>query len=477
MENSYGRLIKDSFDTVAEKTHAYHFLTERHIQALWMEQKYIKNLATSTDEAIEVISPGIWNIEAGPDFRKAHIKIGQKEYFGDVEIHLNDDSWYHHHHHSDERYNQVILHVSVWKPRQPIPIVTSTDKSILTLHLESFLTIPLTRIVQLIDLELYPYKKFIGSGKCAQELFKGLSETPIGSFFQKAAEWRLEQKREYLNIRVPDHLLQAGAGIAMALGYKNNAERFLELFIELESENFVNENEALGWLMAKCGFFKDHFVNIWGKSDFYQHLKILAENFPMNSSFHLSLNQIRPLNHPVRRLVYLAKMIFDKSIKMISSHLKVLWKQHWRGCQIQEKWKSLMGSYLSLVPTYQDDYWNSHFLFETDKKSETITLIGDDLKREIVINTFLPLLKKEIDYGDYQEMEAFKSFYNSFPASKTGKAKYLAHRFFGNTPKGKLLNKADMEQGAYQLHHDFCVHFEASCEGCPFVQRFKTAFH
>ncbi|MBA2728815.1 MAG: DUF2851 family protein [Parachlamydiaceae bacterium] len=477
MENPYRRLIENPIDAVAEKKHAYHFLTERHIQALWMEQKYVKNLTSSEGEAIEVISPGIWNIEAGPDFRKAHIRVGQRESYGDVEIHLNDDSWYHHHHHNDERYNQVVLHVSLWKPRQPIPIVSSANKSILTLHLESFLTIPLARIVQLIDLELYPYKKFIGSGKCAQELFKGLPDTRIGVFFQKAADWRLEQKSQYMNVRVAEPLLQAGAGIAMALGYKNNAERFLELFLEIDKENFIDEESALAWLMSKCGFFKDHFARIWGKSDLYQHLKLQADKFENASSVQLSLNQIRPLNHPVRRLVYLAKMHFDNSIKAILLHLTALWKQNWREYNRVGKWKPLLESFLFLIPNYKDDYWNSHFLFENEKRTETLTLIGDDLKREIVINTFLPLLQGELDNCDYLELEAFKGFYNSLPASKTGKAKYLAHRFFGNTPKGKILNKADIEQGAYQLHHDFCVHFEASCEGCPFVQRFKTSFH
>ncbi len=474
--NSYSRLIAQSIENVAEKEHPYHLVTERHVQALWMEQKYIKGLALSTGETLEVLSPGIWNVEAGPDFRKAHIRIGKKEYFGDIEIHLNDESWYYHHHHNDERYNQVILHVSVWKPRQPLPILNIANRSILTLHLEPFLTIPLARIAQLIDLELYPYKKFIGSGKCAQELFNSLNNESIVNLFQKAAEWRLEQKLRYLQLRVLQTDRQLAAGIAMALGYKNNAESFLGLYQEMCDESFLNEENALAWLMRKCGFFNEYFSKLWGKSHYYQHLKVYADKLNIPSNVHLALNQIRPLNHPVRRLVYFVKMYFDPGLFSLKSSLKLTWDLSWRECHHKKKWKPFFEACLALIPSYQDNYWNSHYLFERESRTETLTLIGNDLKREIVINILLAILKNDLNAEDYIELEAFKSFYSSLTASKTGKSKYLTHRFFGDTSKGSILNKADMEQGAYQLHHDFCVHFEASCEGCPFVKRFKTIF-
>lgn len=81
-----------SFATeVAEKKNVYHILTERHLQAMWLEQKYFHILKTCDGRHIEVISPGIWNSEAGPDFLKAHLKIGDQEYQGDIEIHLSQE--------------------------------------------------------------------------------------------------------------------------------------------------------------------------------------------------------------------------------------------------------------------------------------------------------------------------------------------------------------------------------------------------
>lgn len=91
-----------------------------------------------------------------------------------------------------------------------------------------------------------------------------------------------------------------------------------------------------------------------------------------------------------------------------------------------------------------------------------------------MINLFLPLIAKDIEKnGHVDEITAFHHLYRSLPSSKAGKKSYLIHRFFGNSKKGEVLSNAYAEQGAYQLHYDFCSHFEASCEGCPFVERYK----
>src|ERR1700733_3251385 len=78
---------------LAETQYPYLHITERHLQVMWLEQKYFRGLATPEGFPIEVISPGIWNSEAGPDFLKAHLRIGPDEVKGDVELHLSDEGW------------------------------------------------------------------------------------------------------------------------------------------------------------------------------------------------------------------------------------------------------------------------------------------------------------------------------------------------------------------------------------------------
>ncbi len=124
---------------------------------------------------------------------KAHLRISGKNYFGDIELHLEDSSWYHHHHSNDSRYDNVVLHISLWQPSNPLRLLTSCQEELIRTYLEPALTVPLKRLVQLIDLDLYPYKKFVGSGRCAQTLFKSLSQEKLDTLFTSAGFWRLAQ--------------------------------------------------------------------------------------------------------------------------------------------------------------------------------------------------------------------------------------------------------------------------------------------
>lgn len=89
----------------------------------------------------------------------------------------------------------------------------------------------------------------------------------------------------------------------------------------------------------------------------------------------------------------------------------------------------------------------------------------------MLVNVILPLLYRELE-GD--SLTALEEFYQALPANKNSKSRYLTHRFFGETVKGELLQKARLEQGAYQLHRDFCMHYEASCAGCPFIENYQA---
>lgn len=476
MLNSYASILTDCPQRLAESPHIYQYFTERHIQAIWFEQKYFKNLQTSSGERIEVLSPGIWNAEAGPDFLKAHLRIGDREILGDVEIHLLDESWYQHNHHKDERYDQVVFHLSLWKPKQEKLLITKSGHIISQAYLEHCFTIPQARILQLIDLDLYPYKRFLGSGRCAHALFRNLPEHKIHTFFQHAAEWRLMQKRNYLQERISDQAMQLGAGMAMTLGYKNNAEAFLELFSWLYTLPFTNEEEWLAVGMLVFGFFSDSFKKKWKTSEQYQHLsEIAAQVTPLNApTIKLVLNQIRPLNHPIRRLVVMAKLLSDATLPTLYERMSQYWEARWPSCRNKKDWKTLFDELRDFLPTYQDEYWNRHYTFETEPRKEFLSLMGEDLKNEMLTNIFMPLHHHAITQrGSPEEMRAFRELYLSLPAANNSKTRYLIHRFFGETPKGSILNKAYTEQGAYQLHRDFCLHFEASCEGCPFVDRMK----
>jgi hypothetical protein len=478
MSLKYASLLSNYPLKVCETPQQYLLLTERHLQAMWFEQKYFKSLTTKSGEIIEILSPGIWNSEAGPDFLKAHIRIGSKEFRGDIEMHFADESWFHHQHHLDSRYDQVILHISLWLPIKPKSILTKNGSEPIQTYLENHLTLPHARIVQLIDLDLYPYKKFIGSGRCSQTLFKILPEEKINTFFKNAAEWRLTRKKAYLASHTESPDKQLGAGIAMALGYKNNADSFFNLFLWLSRFHFTNSEDYLAMALKACGYFDDIYKKKWKDSNEYKALNVRFENLNIFDipRFKMNLNQIRPLNNPLRRLVYLSKFL-TLTQNNLYNQLIELWNSKWVNAKSKKDWKKLQDGFCDLIPSYTDTYWNHHFSFETEIREAFLPLIGEDLKKEIVVNTVLALIHSAIsETNNVEELKDFENFYGSISASKTSKTRYLTHRFFGETPKGAILNRAFAEQGAYQLHHDFCIHYEASCEGCPFEERYKNAF-
>lgn len=473
MTISYRRLVDSLPLQLADTKYPYTCMTERHLQAIWLEQKYFKNLTTNDGQPVTVIHPGIWNAEAGPDFLKAHLRIGNQELKGDVEIHLADEGWYQHGHHEDERYNHVVFHLSLRKSSQTKDLSTASGNSLIKSYLEPALSISQARILRLIDLELYPYKKFLGSGSCAQELFKQIPGEMAIALFKSAAEWRLVQKKESLQARTEDPQLQMLTGMAAALGYKRNAEAFFELYIQMLKFADLSEDEVMGIGLGICGFYTERYQKKWGSSEKYQSY---LQHFQLHShvafgSVNLILHQIRPLNHPIRRLFYMVKMLRDANLKKLDDDLKQTWSRLWK----KKKWREMRTALCDLIPHYQDEYWNTHYTFEKFSRSEFIPLIGDDLKTEMLVNTCLPILYEYITTnGDLVEIEAFEQFYEVFPAMGSSKTKYLRHRFFGDTNKGDILKRVMSEQGAFQVHKDFCQHYEASCAGCPFVERFHS---
>lgn len=79
---------------------------------IWQKQLF-QSFPQHTDDGrtVEILFPGIHNTHAGPDFTRAHLRIGTQEFYGDVEIHIHASDWVKHRHHTDAAYNNVLLHV------------------------------------------------------------------------------------------------------------------------------------------------------------------------------------------------------------------------------------------------------------------------------------------------------------------------------------------------------------------------------
>jgi hypothetical protein len=106
-------------------------MREDLLQFIWRYSYFNQSsLFTEAGEELSVVSPGVLNTGAGPDFGNARIRIGGVLREGPVEVHIRASDWDRHGHSGDDNYRGVILHV-VWEADggpPTIPVLVLQDR-------------------------------------------------------------------------------------------------------------------------------------------------------------------------------------------------------------------------------------------------------------------------------------------------------------------------------------------------------------
>lgn len=141
------------------------------------------NLETIQKEPVQLIKIGALNRNQGPDFSNSIIIWNNIKWFGNIEVHLYSSDWYKHGHHTDPKYNNVILHISLYH-----------DKDIYNLNGIKIPSIELKNRIQHETIE--QFQKFMNQEnviKCKNTLH---SISPIHMFMQieRCAIERFERK-------------------------------------------------------------------------------------------------------------------------------------------------------------------------------------------------------------------------------------------------------------------------------------------
>ena len=203
-------------------------ITERHVQAIWYDAALRpKNLTTRRGSEVRVVSPGEWNLEAGPDFRNAVLEVGKgrRRVIGDVEVHLAPNDWDFHRHGADPNYRNVIAHVT-WGCG---PVPGSLPPGTLSIWLGRFVTADTSFAPEQIDLMAYPYAR-LPSGVRPCEEWVGHDPDLARQVLAEAGRHRLLMKARRMSGR-----LCAANGewrqvfyeeVMTALGYKRNQAQF-----------------------------------------------------------------------------------------------------------------------------------------------------------------------------------------------------------------------------------------------------------
>jgi hypothetical protein len=408
---------------------------ERHIQCLWADTRNRPDqLKTVEGEPVEVEHPGDWNLEAGPDFLNAVLRIGRerRRVSGDLEIHIHPGGWNQHGHAGDPRFANVQFHV-VWFPGPDIP-------GLLQIPMNDIMTSDPAFSFENIDITAFPYS--IPDGDFP---LKGIDPDRKTEFLEAAGEERLRLKAERfsqtLSGKDPHQLLWEE--LLAALGYKNNKSAFRQLAILLPLERICaiasSANEAYAVLLGLSGLLPANPSPKWPPEtrawfrilwDFWwKQNEDLKESAMNRSAWNLA--GIRPANHPVRRLMAAAYYAFR--IPDIVNNTDLL-----------TGFPDRSGAE---TPTLRGNFWTTHISWKTP--CDPTALVGQSRANAILTNILIPYKAATGSAGlDLSKLPVEPS--NSI-------IRQTAYTLFGPDHTHKVYKSALARQGLIQIFHDYVI--------------------
>lgn len=321
-------------------------MREEFLHFVWKNSLFESDGLAATDgSVVEIVDPGNYNRDSGPDFFNARIRSDDTIWAGNVEIHLKSSHWYSHGHHKDKAYNNVILHV-----------VGEDNSDTFNEAGMKVLTVTLRFKASVYD-KYTEYLRAPGAIGCSSDLWK-LSPFIIRNWISACAVERLEEKGERikpvlheLNNDWEETLYRFAAAY---FGHNINSEPFYRLASSLplsilrkHSDNIL-QTEAL--LFGQAGMLEEGLFNKDAGDDYYNLLKreykVLRTKYSLTPlhGFIWKFHRMRPSGFPTVRISQLASLLCRNSslfasvreaesaeelIKLFSSGESFYWREHY----------------------------------------------------------------------------------------------------------------------------------------------------
>ncbi len=355
-------------------------MQEDFIHYLWKHKKFsISQLETKKGQVVEVVSTGEHNLNSGPDFFNAQIKIDNQLWAGNVEIHLRSSDWFVHNHETDSAYDNVILHV-VWE--HDTEIFRKDNSEIETLELRHCVSKEALNNYQKL---FNKQQKWIN---CEND-FASVDEFLLSNWLERLYFERLERKSNDINELLKTSKNNWEAVLFKMLtknfGLKVNGDAFLSVANSIEFSIIRKEQSKLGNLEAllfgQAGLFvgdkEDKYFNELKDIYGYQKHKYHLSNLSVSP---LQFFRLRPPNFPTVRLSQLASLFhFNEHLfsKIIYANSK------------EEIYK--------MFSVKASEYWDTHYTFDkVSKKSKK--QVSSSFINLLLINTIIPL---KFSYAQY----------------------------------------------------------------------------
>lgn len=355
-------------------------ISERLLHFIWQFQYFDKKEFTTTNgEAVQIIFPGQYNTNQGPDFSDAKVKVGKETWAGAVELHIHTSDWIKHKHTGDTNYNNVILHV-VWEDdgtRNTVPVVELKGR--------------VSRIL------LQRYEEMMGSTAFipCEKLIHTVRDITWRSWKERLLAERLMRKSALAETMLKENNYHWEETIwwmlARNFGIKVNADAFeaiarsIPVSVLAKHKQQIHQLEAL--LLGQGGLlngdFKEDYPKMLQKE--YQFLQHKYNLKPINIPLHFL--RMRPGNFPTIRLAQLAMLVQS------ATHLFSKIKEAGTLKEIKE-WFDVTAN----------DYWHYHYQFD-ESSSFRVKKLGESMIDNIIINTLVSVL---FTYGNYHDEQAYK---------------------------------------------------------------------
>jgi len=419
---------------------AHSTFSEQALHQLWAQRRIpAEFLKTIDGKNVEVVNPGEYNRDGGPDFRRATLRMGGKICQGDVELHLDANDWFTHNHHRDPKYNDVILHLALIALASPEKIVK-----------ENGLTIPHI---------LLPRDENILRIGQANESPPALFDCPLSrtapekihATVRHSGLLRLAAKAEAFAEHVTNSSWDQAVyrGLAEAMGYDKNQESFRRLTellpIELVFAELRASRETPPAVLLDAMFFgtagflaslpsPDQIPDAEIAAFLAPRLKIWE---PLQHALQIrplrreswQFFRLRPPNFPPRRLAGFSALLLKFYRDGLLEHLAGLFLS---SAKVASKLQTqaIITELLNYFVCPADDFWRAHYDFfsagaakKQNQEESIITpqthygdLIGRDRALDILVNIVLPALwHYGRQAGDAHLQNLVQEVYGGFP--------------------------------------------------------------
>ncbi|MFQ5651612.1 MAG: DUF2851 family protein [bacterium] len=462
------------------------------LQKLWKSRKLLsQKLQTLSGKAVEVLYVGSENLDAGPDFKGAIIKIGGVLLKGDIEVHLSATGWYEHHHHVDPGYNGVILHLVSEEPQERLfieredgvrveQLCVTLDRESLDLWRQQNQTAPEQTATDFIVADC-PLRR-----QSKPRILETVSAAGERRFFDKVF-----QIREDLALVSWDQVIYRK--IMQALGYAKNQQPFRRLADLMPYETVCAEMQWVPEEMAarRCEallFGASGMLPVAPSRRTNLEHEVLAYTEPLvdlwlSMSRRLEIKamkmqdwqffRLRPQNFPTRRLAGMVQLIccFFKEgllrglLRIVSAHINNM--------------KVLASELEKCLVQSARGFWCHHYNFEgapdTGSQRKAETLIGKERAKAILLNSLIPIFYL---YGEESKDGKLRNvmlhLYGSYPRiSENEITRGMVKQLFGGVVKeASFVRLALQQQGLIHLHKLYCKPLR--CSACVNLSQFDS---